>query len=261
MSAIVYTLNYLKYYFTAQTKHDVHSPFVFDFVAKVINKKKHSPEFDEIERLRKELLKNSTKINVTDFGTAFKGPKTYKRKISAITFHSAKSRRYGKLMFRIVNYFKPRNLIELGTSFGFSTMYLSLANKETKIVSLEGCSETAKVATDNFQRMKLKNIEQVTGDFNSTLDKAINKFEKLDFVFFDGNHAKEHTLNYFQKCLNKTHNKTVFIFDDINWSAGMKQAWKEIQDHPKVTVTIDLFILGIVFFNPDLTKQHFIIRF
>jgi predicted O-methyltransferase YrrM len=261
MSALIYTLKYLKYYFTAQTKHDVHSPFVFDFVTNVINKKNHIPGFDEIEKLRKELLANSSEINVTDFGTAFKGPKTYKRKKSAITYHSAKSKRYGKLLYRIVNYFKPGNIIELGTSFGFSTMYLSLANKETKIVSLEGCTETAKVAADNFQRLKLKNIEQVTGDFNNTLDEAIYKFQKLDFIFFDGNHAKEPTLNYFQKCLNKTHNKTVFIFDDINWSAEMKETWKKIQDHPKVTVTIDLFILGIVLFNPDLTKQNFVIRF
>ena len=224
MSAFGYTLNYLKYYLTAQTKHDVHSPFVFDFVINVINKKRHVLEFDQIEALRKELLKNKNKIIVTDFGTAFEGPKTYQRKISAITFHSAKSKRYGKLMFRIVNYFKPQNLIELGTSFGFSTMYLSFAKEGTKIVTLEGCPETAKVAADNFQRLKLKNIEQVTGDFNNTLDETINKFQQLDFVFFDGNHSKEPTLNYFQKCLNKTHSKTVFIFDDINWSDGMKQS-------------------------------------
>ena len=261
MSAIVYTLNYLKYYFTAQTKHDVHSPFVFDFVTNVINKKNHVAEFDEIEKLRKELLKNKNKINVTDFGTAFKGPKTYQRKISAIAFHSAKSKKYGKLLFRIINYFKPESLIELGTSFGFSTMYFSFANTQTKIVTLEGCTETAKVASNNFQRMNLKNIEQVSGDFNNTLDDALNKFKKIDFVFFDGNHAKEPTLNYFQKCLNKSHSKTVFIFDDINWSNAMKKAWKVIQEHPKVTVTIDLYILGIVFFNPDLTKQNFVIRF
>ena len=116
MSAFAYTLKYLQYYFTAQTKHDIHSPFVFDFVTNVINKKSEVPEFAQIEKLRKELLNNSAEINVTDFGTAFGGPKTYKRKISSITFHSAKSKRYGELLYRIVNYFKPQNLIELGTS-------------------------------------------------------------------------------------------------------------------------------------------------
>jgi predicted O-methyltransferase YrrM len=261
MSGILYALNFLKYYLTAQTKHDVHSPFVFDFVTNAINKKNHVPEFDQIEDRRKELLKDDKIINVTDYGTAFKGPKTYQRKISAITYHSAKPAKYAQLLYRIINYFKPQNILELGTSFGFSTMYMASANKKAKIITLEGCSETAKVAMENFQRLGLKNTEQVTGDFNHTLDEAINKFESLDFVFFDGNHQKEPTLNYFQKCLGKSHNKTVFIFDDINWSAEMKVAWEEIQNHPKVTVTIDLFILGIVFFNPDLTKQNFVIRF
>jgi predicted O-methyltransferase YrrM len=261
MSGIPYALNFLKYYLTARTKHDVHSPFVFDFVTNVINKKNLVPEFDRIENRRKELLKDDKIINVTDFGTAFKGPKTYRRKISAITYHSAKPAKYAQLLYRIVNYFKPGNLLELGTSFGISTMYMSSANREARIITLEGCSETAKVATENFEQTGLKNIEQVTGDFNYTLDEAINKFENLDFVFFDGNHQKEPTLNYFQKCLTKSHNQSIFIFDDINWSAQMKEAWKEIKDHPRVTVTIDLFILGIVFFNPDLTKQNFTIRF
>jgi predicted O-methyltransferase YrrM len=261
MSAIGYSFNYLKYYLTAQTKHDIHSPFVFDFVTNVINKKNHLPEFDKIENRRKELLKNDKIINVTDYGTAFKGPKTYQRKISAITYHSAKPAKYARLLYRIVNYFKPPNILELGTSFGISSLYIASANREAKIITLEGCSETAEVATDNFQSRGFKNIEQIIGDFNKTLDEAIYKFERLDFVFFDGNHQKEPTINYFLKCLSKSHNKSIFIFDDINWSDEMKEAWKEIQSHPKVTATIDLFILGIVFFNPDLTKQDFVIRF
>ena len=170
---------------------------------------------------------------MTDYGTAFKGPKTYQRKISAITYHSAKPAKYAQLLYRIVNYFKPENILELGTSFGFSTMYMTSANQGANIITLEGCSETAKVARENFQVLGLKNIQQVTGDFNQTLDEAINKFEKLDFVFFDGNHQKEPTLNYFQKCLSKCHCKSIFIFDDINWSAEMKEeTGKENQSHP-----------------------------
>jgi predicted O-methyltransferase YrrM len=261
MSAISYSFNYLKYYLTAQTKHDIHSPFVFDFVTNVINKKNHLPEFDKIENRRKELLKNDKVINVTDYGTAFKGPKTYQRKISAITYHSAKPAKYARLLYRIVHYFKPENILELGTSFGISTLYMASAKREAKIITLEGCFETAKVAKENFQLLGFKNTEQIIGDFNQTLDEAINKISTLDFVFFDGNHQKEPTLNYFQKCLSKSHNKSIFIFDDINWSDEMKEAWKEIQSHPKVTATIDLFILGMVFFNPDLTKQDFVIRF
>ncbi|PJC61367.1 MAG: SAM-dependent methyltransferase, partial [Flavobacteriales bacterium CG_4_9_14_0_2_um_filter_32_27] len=80
-------------------------------------------------------------------------------------------------------------------------------------------------------------------------------------VFFDGNHTKNATLTYFNWCLEKANEQSVFVFDDIYWSEEMKCAWKEIKAHPKVTTTIDLFFLGIIFFNPDLSKEDFVLRF
>ena len=254
-------LEYLRYYLTAQTKFDVHSPFVFDLVTKVINDTTSIEGFEKIEKLRGELLRNHNSIQVTDFGTAWGGPKTYERKISAIAKHSAKPKKFGMLLSRIVKYFKPENILELGTSFGISTMYFASGNPASKIISIEGCPETAGVASGNFNKNNFKNIEIIIGGFDSTLSSALNKFQKIDFVFFDGNHQKNSTLNYFKQCLSHAQDKSIFIFDDINLSYEMKEAWLEIKSHPKVSVTVDLFMMGIVFFNPELSKQDFIIRF
>lgn len=261
MQKVKYILNYLHYFFTACNKHGVHSPFVFDLVTTVINDKRSFSFFNDIEKLRKKLLGDNRKINVTDFGTAFGGKKTYQRKISATAKHSAKPQKYAQLLFRIVNHFKPDTMLELGTSLGISTMYQAYGNQAANFISLEGCEETAKIARENFEIAGLKNIELITGDFKDTLTNTLKKFENLDYVFFDGNHNKEPTLEYFKLCLKKSHEKSIFIFDDINWSDGMKAAWKEVKNHPNITVTIDLFVFGIVFFNPDLTKQDFVIRF
>ncbi len=37
----------------------------------------------------------------------------------------------------------------------------------------------------------------------------------------------------------------------------MKAAWEEIKLHPKVTVTIDCFEMGIVFFKKNEVKENF----
>ncbi len=133
-----------------------------------------------------------------------------------------------------------------------------------KICLCNFCSFSAAFYCNDFSiriTRSLVNIELITGDFNNTIDATLKKFEKLDYVFIDGNHQKAPTLNYFKKCLSKSNHKSIFILDDVNWSKEMKAAWKEIKAHPEVTLSIDLFFLGIVFFNPDFTKQNFVVRF
>jgi predicted O-methyltransferase YrrM len=84
----------------------------------------------------------------------------------------------------------------------------------------------------------------------------------VDLLFVDGNHRKEATLEYFNIFLEKATPQSIFIFDDIHWSKEMEEAWKLIQQHNSVTLTIDLFFLGMVFFSKDFkVKQHFPIRF
>lgn len=261
LNKLKYFLRYLHYYFTAGTKHAVHSPFMFDLVTTVINGKTKAPVFDTIEKKRETLLQDHSVLNVTDFGTAFGGNKTYKRKISAIAKYSAKPEKYARLLYRIVNHYKPSTMLELGTSLGISTLYQAAASGQASFITLEGCSETARIAKENFREAGFKNIEVITGDFQNTLPVALDEFNTLDYVFFDGHHSKIPTLNYFEQCLKKSNDKSIFIFDDINWSDDMQAAWIKIKNHPRVIVTVDLFMLGIVFFNPELSRQHFTIRF
>ena len=164
-------------------------------------------------------------------------------------------------LYRIIQFYKPKNILELGTSLGISTCYLAKANPEGKIFTFEGCPETAKIAQQSFEKLNIKNTEIILGNFNSTLKQKAAELQSIDFVFIDGNHQEKPTIDYFKECLNYANNDTLFIFDDIHWSRGMENAWEHIKKHPKTTVTIDLFFVGIVFVKSELSKEHFTIRF
>jgi predicted O-methyltransferase YrrM len=94
------------------------------------------------------------------------------------------------------------------------------------------------------------------------LPQVLARLDRVDLAYIDGNHRLHPTLQYFEQLLQKKTPDSIFIFDDIHWSAGMEEAWRTICQHPAVTCSIDLFFLGFVFFRPEFkAKQHFCIRF
>lgn len=255
---------YIRYFFTAGNGrgHGTHSPFVYKFIKDILNDKKKYPEYETIEQLRKQLLQNKKSIEVQDFGAGSRTIPTKNRIVKDIAGSSLKPRKYAQLLFRMARYFKPKNIIEIGTSLGITTCYLAAAIKKSKVLTLEGSPSIATIAKKNFQKANLGNIELIEGNFDYTLQSALSLIDSVDLAFVDGNHTKKATLNYFSALLQKCDEKSIFVFDDIHWSEEMEQAWDQIKNNSSVTLTIDLFFIGIVFFNKDFkVKQHFTIRF
>ncbi len=253
--------SYISFLIASTNQHGIHSSFIYDLVTKCFysNQKILIQQFNQIHKYQQSLLKNKQTINVTDFGAGSRVFNSNTRRISAIAKNAGISNKRAKLLVKIVQYFNPRNILEIGTSLGIGTACLSIGNPKSKITSLEGCPETAKIAIRQFKKFNLNNIEVKIGNFETTLPTALlNK--KYDLIYFDGNHQKEATIDYFEKCLLTSHNDSVFIFDDIHWSKGMEDAWNYIKDHNKVTVSIDTFQWGIVFFRKEQPKEHFVIR-
>lgn len=253
---------YLNYYFTAGSRHDVHSPFVFDLVEKVLRDKKKPAAFGEIENLRKSLLHSSETLQVTDLGAGSLTNAGRERKVSDITRHAAKPPKFGQLFYRLIQYFQPEYLLELGTSMGMSTSYMAKAAPNATIHSIEGCPNIAARAGRNFESLHLSNIRQHVGNFDTVLPSLLKELPRLDYVYIDGNHRSAPTLSYFEQCLEKAHEDSLFIFDDIHWTPDMEAAWNKIQEHPQVTFTVDLFFIGLVFFRKDMkVKQHFVLKY
>lgn len=242
--------------------HGIHSPFVFDFIQKVLRDKQKYPCYSSIENERRKLLSNETIIEVEDFGAGSSMIKSKKRKVKDIAATSLKPRKYAQLLYRIVQYYQPATIVELGTSLGITTAYLSAGNKNAKLYSFEGSANISTIARATFDSLQIKNIEIIQGDFAKTLPLFRPALPFIDLVFIDGNHRKEPTLQYFNDFLGMSNDHSILIFDDIHWSSEMEEAWSQIQQHPAVTLTIDLFFIGLVFINPDFkVHQHFIIRF
>ena len=254
----------MHYYFTASNGkgHGTHSPYVFDFIKNVLTDKKKYDCYDKIEQLREALKADNTVIEVEDFGAGSAVIKSDKRVVKAIANSSLKPKKYAQLLYRMVQYYQPQNIVELGTSFGITTAYLAFGNAAAAIYTCEGAPNIASIAQHNFKKLGLNNVQLLQGDFAKTLPSLLNKLPAIDFVFIDGNHRKVPTLQYFELLLTHAANTTILVFDDIHWSKEMEAAWAIIQQHALVTLTIDLFFIGIVCINRDIkVKQHFTIAY
>lgn len=261
MAKYHFFVDYIAHYFTSKTRHGVHSPFVYYLIDEVIYD--YTPKAYEfaIEALRSSLKKDDRKIRVTDLGAGSMLNNLSERRVGSIAKNALKPPRVAKLIARLAAFSKPRTIIELGTCLGVTTSYLAEASPSSKIITVEGCPETAEIARENFRKLNLSAIELRIGDFDIVLPQILAEQSKVDFLFIDGNHRKEATLNYFYACLPMVHEGTVLIFDDIYWSRGMRDAWEEIKNHPQVRVTVDLFYIGLVFFKTDQHKENFKVRF
>jgi predicted O-methyltransferase YrrM len=206
-------------------------------------------------------LQDDRVINVTDLGAGSHVNNNKKKHVKSIAKNALKPARLAQLIFRLARHFSPGNVIELGTCLGITTSYLAKAVPQARVTSVEGCPETASVAAENLSHLNIKNVQLKVGNFDQILPGIIDDHEQLDFVFLDGNHRKEATLNYFNWCLPKLSENGILIFDDIYWSKGMKEAWQQIKADPRVTVTVDLFWIGLVFIRPGQMKEDFKIRF
>jgi predicted O-methyltransferase YrrM len=252
--------SYLQFLWHSKNEHAVHSPFVFSLITKCFYDSKPKTAYSVLEKYRNSLVQNRKSINVSDFGAGSKVFKSNSREIAKIATTAGISSKRAELLFRITHYFQPESILEFGTSLGMATSALSLGNPIAKISTLEGCPETAKIAQNQFRQFGLSNVNLVTTEFRNYLENNQLSIINFQLIYFDGNHSKKATLDYFELLLPTITNETVWIFDDIHWSYDMEQAWEMIKKHPKVTVTIDTFQWGLVFFRYEQEKQHFIIR-
>lgn len=262
--------SFLKFIYNSKNQHGVHSPFVFNLVTQCFYDKSIYPEYSILKSYRKSLLENKETIEVTDFGAGSRIFKSNTRAVNQISKHAGISSKRAELLFRLVRYFQPDSVLEIGTSLGLATSALSLGleaktnraklNNNAKVITLEGCPNTISIAKKQSQHINLTNIDFVNTNFEDYLNSSQLSASNFQLIYFDGNHSQKATLTYFELLLPTITNDSVWIFDDIHWSKDMEEAWEVIKKHPKVSVTIDTFQWGIVFFRSEQMKEHFVIR-
>jgi len=257
MQPIFVAFRYLNYILNAVDEHSLHSPYIYDLYSRIIKPDIQSKEFKEYEQLRNQLRADRRKLHITDLGA---GSAVYRKPVKTvgqIARQSVTSPKQSRLFNRLIRFFNHEYIIELGSSVGVNTLYLASAHKMARVFTIEGCPQTAGIAKEVFDRFKDLNINLLKGNIDRVLPCLVSKLPSVDFVYFDANHTYEATLNYFNLCMQKAHEKSVFVFDDIHWSKGMAKAWEKVRSHEKVSLTIDLFDSGLVFFRPLYVKQNY----
>jgi len=254
---------YLKYIVLSESRygHGIHSPFVFDLVTRVFRNKPDPAVVNNIEKIRKKLISDDRIIKVRDLGSGSGKVKSDRRRVSQIARYSPVSKKYGVLLANMAFEFGKPFILEMGTSLGISTLYLAVNNRDTCIKTIEGCPEIAGIAQENFKKSGIYNIELLSGSFHEILPLALCGGESPGLVFIDGNHRKEPVMEYFTLIAENCNQGTVIIIDDINYSDEMEETWKEIKKYEKVTLTIDIFRMGIVFFRTGISHKDYIIRY
>src|SRR5690242_1922336 len=171
-------LKYLQYYISASNGkgHGTHSPFVFEFITKVLNDANSYPAWQKVEQLRSRLLHDQSLLNIHDFGAGSSSGNSSQRTIASIAKRAAKPKKYGQLLYRMIKKYQPAVVAELGTSLGITSSYLALAGEPSgNVVSFEGAPEIARVAQQNFKDLGLQNIRLIEGNFDDTFSSWLQQ--------------------------------------------------------------------------------------
>lgn len=233
----------------------IQSPFAYALLKEAIKEKHPFYVFPILRKEKNRLLRIRRKIEVEDFGAG--GQRRYHREICDIVFKSVKSTRQQEMLFRMVNYMQPESILELGTSLGLTSAYLALAKPQAQVVTIEACYACAREAIKLWKKLDIKNITIVEDTFDNKLKPVLDRMQKVDFVFIDGNHTGEALERYFNEILPFCGENCTVIADDIYWSKDMNQGWKRIKQHPAVTLSFDLYHMGIMVLNAKATPGHY----
>jgi predicted O-methyltransferase YrrM len=249
--------SFINHWLDAVDEHSIHSPFFFDFYNKVVKGKTDPALFGEIEKTRNHLLENQSLISVKDLGAKSPHFKNEKRQINQVAATSLNDEDQCAFFYRIARYMESKRILELGTSMGITSLYLSKI-EGTKLFTFEGNQDLINIALTNFESLDQKNIELIEGNIDQTLPEFLQNPAKIDFALIDANHRYEPTIKYFNWLSMRMADRSVMVIDDIYYSEEMGRAWAELKKHELVYGSIDLFRCGILFFDLALNKQHFV---
>ena len=248
--------SFIAFLLKSTNQHGVHSPFVYQLVTQCFYNKEKFSAYKALDNYRNSLLKNNTLLEIEDFGSGSRVFKSQFRTIASIAKTAGASVKKTRLLFRLSRYLNCKNLLELGTALGQGTHALCLGAQNGKVTSIEGSKALYNTTKNNLSGCN--NLTLINGIFKNELPKLNN--HKWDLIFIDGHHDKLATIAYFEALLPNIHNDSLIIFDDIYWSKGMTEAWEYIYNHDQVTVSIDTYYFGLVWFRKEQPKQHFTIR-
>ena len=219
--------SYLKYLWQRKSEYSIHSPFVYDFMRKVLNDSGSNRDYDTIYRIGR-LLDKRKYINYN-------------------------LRKQSRLLYRMIRYFEPDSAVSFGSLTALNTAALALGHLQTKVYL-----EESEDFLETLNSMGIVNVRLIQPEeFDSEHFRKLN----TGFVFFGRDSFEDDTWDYLADCMNYKTVDSVFVFEGIHHNRDMEDAWEEIKANEDVSVTIDLYCIGMVFFREGIEKQDFILKY
>ncbi len=212
---------------------------------------------EAIEARRDALRRDTRTIETLDFGAGdghdARTPDEMARGVVetcpvATVARGSKPPFWGAILFGLVRRLRPASSVELGTCVGISAAYQAAAlalDGHGRLATLEGSPEIAAVARETLAGLGLDRAAVVVGPFDATLAGVLERAAPVSFFFNDGHHDRDATLRYLDAAAPHLAPDAVVVFDDIDWSAGMRAAWAAIETDVRFAVTVDLGAVGV----------------
>jgi hypothetical protein len=125
-----------------------------------------------------------------------------------------------QLLFKIVRYFEPKSILTIGAT-----------PSEIEVIRLGS--------------------PKASFDIDST---------SYNSVFIHSDELATITNERLEQLLKTTENDSFWILENIHTNKAAEAFWSNLKSNPKVTVTIDTFHFGLVFFRKEQVEEHFILR-
>ena len=220
-------VSYLIYLWQRKSEYSIHSPFVFDFVTKVLNDNGSNRDYDTILRIGRLLDK--------------------KKHISYA------KRKRSRLLYRVIRHYEPDSVVSFGSITALNATALAMGHLQTRVYL-----EQSEDFLETLNSMGVINVNLIQpSEFDSERFRRLN----TGFVFFGRDSFEEDTWDYLVDCLSYKTVDSVFIFEGIHHNRDIEDAWEEIKANEDVSVTFDLYSIGMVFFREGIEKQDFVLKF
>ncbi|MDR1331872.1 MAG: hypothetical protein LBK07_07180 [Tannerella sp.] len=225
----------------------IHSPFAFDLITKVVEERCARYFYRDIEAAHRQLTQDRTAI--TCGGSRTTVCRAFRR--CGITPGE------GKFLFRLANHCKPLTFLTAGSAMGFVPLCLTGYAAAARCIMLEEERDFAATATRLVGGRTDVSIEIIAGADESRAAAALTAVERLDCLYLGREVDVRTRERLFAQCRPFLHGRSICIVAGIHGSTARKRQWEALCLHPDVTVSLDLYTTGVLFFHPHLNRRTY----